>query len=204
MGEGGLEEPAEQGGLAALQDEPGRVEERTELAGEVGGHDARDGARQAAAERGPLAVGEELVEDGDATAGPEHAGGLARGRLGVGDDGEQEVEQDDIERGVRQVEGVGVERADLDAGPQAVGLSACGADHAGRHVARDDLGLWREVREIEAGSAAGDQDALAGLDVGERERPATPRVEAADDGVVDRRIERVPEAVPEGGAVGHG
>ena len=59
--------------------------------------------------------GRNLSKTAHAPAGPEHAGSFADGRLGVGHDSEQQVEQDDVERVVRQVEAVGVERANVGA-----------------------------------------------------------------------------------------
>ena len=128
------------------------------------------------ARRRPLPVGEGLVEDDHAPTGPGHAGGLADRGPGVRNDGGQKVGQSRVERGVEEIERGGIEHTDRDPGSQP-----------GR------LGALHPRCKVELGPR--DEDALAGPDVDER--VAAAGVEAADEEAVDRRVEYVPEMVPE-------
>lgn len=182
--------------MLSYEFEAARAEERAEPPVEVGGNDVGDGAGRAAEERRLGFVGEELVEDADAPAGLEHARHLTDRRLRVRHDGEDEMEQRRVEGAVGEIERVGVHHADVGVEAEGVGAGLRLPHHRRREVPRDHAEAGREVLEVEARPAAGDEDALAWLEVERFDGASASAVETAGDEVVNGRVEPVADTVP--------
>jgi len=148
---------------------------------DVCGDGAHEGVEDAADGAGLAWAVVVLIEEGDAAVGLEDADCLLEGAEGVGDDGDDEVEDDDVECGVGELEVLRVHGLETDV--EAGGLEAGLMDHAGAEVDGVDFDTWGEEGDVEPGAAAVDEDAVAGLDLGEGEGALALRCES-DEAIV--------------------
>ena len=120
----------------------------------VGGNGAEQGGKQASPE-GAFTGAQELVENQYPAAGFEDAAGFCEGSPGMGYDGEYEMHDDHIETIIREGQSLGVGLNKREMGRQAL----CVAEHGVGEIDADGLAGGRQIRNIQPGADAIDQDA---------------------------------------------
>ena len=120
----------------------------------MGGNGAGQGGQQAPPE-GAFTGAQKLVEEQYPAAGFEDAAGFREGQPGMGYDGEYEMHDDHIETIIREGQclGIGLNQREMER--QAL----CVAEHGVGEVDADGLAGGRQIRDIQPGADAIDQDA---------------------------------------------
>jgi hypothetical protein len=102
-----------------------------------------------------------LVQHGGAAAGAQNALRLAQRGQRIGDDGEDQVQEDGVVRGVRQLQRLRVHHPSVDGAAEGGGAAAGALDHGGGEVRRGYVHADGQVVEVGAGAAAVHQHPLA-------------------------------------------
>ena len=116
--------------------------------------------------------------------------------------GEHQVQDDRVERGIGKREMAGVHHTRVHAEPEGRRTIPQPLEHGGRDVHGGEMHPGRETGQIEPGARARDQHTVAGTQLQPLDRTPPRCIEAGyrgGDAVIDRRPERVPDAVPHGG-----
>lgn len=139
----------------------------------------------------------DVLDEQQLAAGPEHAGDLAQGPLGVRCGAEHEVAHDAVHARVlgRQLLGGGPGHVRPVARPRHATLQA--PQHPGVGLGEDELGHGRGVEGQRVPGAGADLEraALRPADDRAPRRPDAAGLDQLDDGRVDGREAAVPEAV---------
>ena len=123
----------------------------------MGGNGSGQGGQQASPE-GAFTGAQKLVEEQYPAAGFEDAAGFREGQPGMGYDGEYEMHDNHVETIVREGQCLGVGLNQREMGRQAL----CVTEHGVREVDADGRAGVRQIRNIQPGADAIDQDAAGG------------------------------------------
>jgi len=181
-----------------LERRSGALKDLSHAAVGAGEHQIEKSEAGAAQRAGPVAVGEELVEDRDPPTRTQHPGGFTQAAHRIGDDLQDHVQDRRVEGGVGQIESVAVHHPQLHV---RTGAPLCLPQHGRRQIGGQHTDALRDQRQVGAGAAADDDQALARPQVEKLERAAALRMELGHP-VVMGRPERVAEELP--GVRGHG
>src|SRR6266542_4214625 len=104
-----------------------------------------------------------VVQQQQPAAWAQHPPHLRHGSPVVGDAAQRQRADHDVERGVGQVEGLGVAQAQVDLAAESVGLAARQGDHLGAELDPGQADVVGVVGEVAAGADGDLQDLAAGL-----------------------------------------
>jgi hypothetical protein len=140
----------------------------------------------------------ELVEDRRSPAWLEHAFRFAQSAFGLGHDGEDQVQNDRIERVVLEGELARIHDARVDRDLQASGSLPTSFEHRRRDVHRGDGHFAGQILEVQPRAGADEEHASARMEPESLDgtSPRAAEVRSSHERVVPWRPHRVAQAIP--------